>query len=133
MSQLTHLNPTGLPDSPAFSQAVEIAPGAAIVFIGGQNGVDDSGNVVSDNAYDQTIQALENVQTAVEAAGGSVGDIAKWTITATDRDHIGLGFEAFLAFWDQSVPPPAISMQIVIGLAHPDFLVEIEAVAGIVR
>lgn len=128
---LIHHNPAGLVQHPAFSQAVEVPPGARLLFIGGQNGTDASGSVVGDTVGAQTTQALANVQAAVEAAGGSVADIAKWTILTTDPAEIGSGFAAFQAFWDPAVRPPAISVQIVAGLANPEFLVEIEAVAAL--
>jgi enamine deaminase RidA (YjgF/YER057c/UK114 family) len=131
VSSLIHHNPAGLHRSPAFSQAVEVEPGTRLVFIGGQNGTDTSGSIVGDTLEAQTTQALRNVQTVVEAAGGSLADIAKWTILATENADIDSGFSAFQAFWDPSIPPPAITVQIVAGLASPDFLVEIEAVAAI--
>ncbi len=130
MTQLMHLNPAGLHQNPAFSQAVSVRPGSALVFIGGQNGTDQSGEVVSDQPEAQARQALENVRIAVESAGGTLADIAKWTILVTDRAHLGPGFEAFTEFWDQADPPPAIGVQVVSGLANPDFLVEIEAIAA---
>jgi len=131
MSVVTHLNPPSLPASPAFSQAVKVAAPATLVFIGGQNGVDTSGQLVSDQADEQCAQALRNVESAVQAAGGTIADIVKWTITVTDRAVIGPGFGAFQQLWGQRPNPPAISVQIVTGLGNPDFLVEIEAVAAL--
>jgi len=131
MSVVTHLNPPSLPASPAFSQAVKVAAPATLVFIGGQNGVDTSGQPVSDQAGEQCAQALRNVEAAVQAAGGTIADIVKWTITVTDRSVIGPGFGAFQQLWGQRPNPPAISVQIVTGLGNPDFLVEIEAVAAL--
>lgn len=130
---LIHHNPDGLHRHPAFSQAVEVASDSRLVFIGGQNGTDPSGEVVGPTVAEQTAQAFANVQTAVEAVGGTLADIAKWTILVTDGDEIGAGFAAFQDFWDPSVAPPAITVQVVSGLASPDFLVEIEAVAAIPR
>lgn len=131
MLKQKHHNPLGLHQDPAFTQAVEVPADASLVFIGGQNGIDGSGAVVGDSPYEQTTKALENVKTAVEAAGGSAADIAKWTILVTDREHLNSGFAAFAEFWDQAIPPPAITVQIVSGLADASFLVEIEAIAAI--
>lgn len=128
---LTHHNPDGLHRSPAFSQAVEIPPGARIVLVGGQNGVDTEGNVVADDVAGQTRRALENVQTAVDAAGGTLADIARWRILLTDPSATEAGFGAFMTFWDPALAPPAITVEVVQGLAHPAFLVEIEATAAI--
>ena len=131
MTVLTHHNPPGLQRSPAFTQAVEVAPSARLLFIGGQNGVDEDGEVVDGGIGPQTTQALRNVQTAVESTGGSIADIAKWTVLVTDATQIGDGFAAFSEFWDAGTAPPAITVQVIAGLAGPDLLVEIEAVAAI--
>jgi enamine deaminase RidA (YjgF/YER057c/UK114 family) len=120
--------------SAAFSQAVEVPAGLSLLFVGGQNGVDESGRLVGDGADVQSAKALENVRTAVEAVGGSVADIVKWTVLVTDRAHIPAGVAAFQAFWDADQPPPAITVQIVAGVgADPTYLVEVEAVAALAR
>jgi enamine deaminase RidA (YjgF/YER057c/UK114 family) len=41
------------------------------------------------------------------------------------------GFAAFREAWGDGGDPPAISVHIVSGLANPQFLVEIDAVAAI--
>lgn len=40
-----------------------------------------------------------------------------------------LGYEVFLREWGGRPDPPAITLLLVAGLAHPDLLVEIDAVA----
>jgi enamine deaminase RidA (YjgF/YER057c/UK114 family) len=39
------------------------------------------------------------------------------------------GYSAFQRSWDHPPKPPAITMAFVAGLANPDFLVEMDAVA----
>ena len=39
------------------------------------------------------------------------------------------GFAAFQNAWSETPNPPAITVVFVSGLAHPDFLVEVDAVA----
>ena len=39
------------------------------------------------------------------------------------------GFEAFQRAWGHRSNPPIVTVAIVVGLAHPDFLVEIDAIA----
>ncbi|AET63551.1 hypothetical protein Mhar_0160 [Methanothrix harundinacea 6Ac] len=39
------------------------------------------------------------------------------------------GFEAFMRAWGRRPNPPAITMAFVSGLARPEYLVEIDAVA----
>jgi enamine deaminase RidA (YjgF/YER057c/UK114 family) len=57
---------------------------ASLVVIGEQNGIDPYGNLVGDDPLAQAHQALRNVELAVQAAGGSLADIVKWTIKVTD-------------------------------------------------
>jgi enamine deaminase RidA (YjgF/YER057c/UK114 family) len=45
-----------------FTQAVRIPAGHDLIVIGGQNGVDSSGRVVSDDFAGQARQALSNLQ-----------------------------------------------------------------------
>ena len=60
MDTVSYLNPPELHVNPAFTQAVRIPAGHDLVVIGGQNGVDESGRVVSDDIAGQTRQALRN-------------------------------------------------------------------------
>ncbi len=131
MSILKHHNPDGLHRHPAFSQAVEIRAGTRLVLVGGQNGVDESGNVVADDVAGQTRRALENVRMAVEAAGGTISDVARWRVLLTDPAGAAAGFAEFAQFWDPASAPPAITVEVVAGLANPAFLVEIEATAAL--
>jgi enamine deaminase RidA (YjgF/YER057c/UK114 family) len=130
-AMIIHHNPEGLFASPQFSQAVEIPAGARLLFVGGQNGVDETGQLVGPDAASQTKRALENVRTAVEGAGGSFADVAKWTILTTSRDHINAGVTAFLEVWGTENPPPAITVAIITDLGPEGALVEVEAVAAL--
>jgi enamine deaminase RidA (YjgF/YER057c/UK114 family) len=128
---ITHLNPDGLAANPAFTQAVKVPGQASLLFIGGQNGVDAGGNVVGDDAAAQTEQALRNIELTLRAAGGSLENIVKWSITVTDPAALGPGFGAFQKLWGQRPNPPAITVQVVSALANPAFLVEVEAIAAL--
>jgi hypothetical protein len=58
----------------------------------------------------------------------------QWTILVTDRAHIPAGVAAFQALWDADQSPPAITVQIVVGLGNdPTCVVEVEAVAALAR
>ena len=55
-----HLNPDGLHKNPAYSQAVVVAGNAKTVYVGGQNAVDTSGQVVGKGDLEtQTEQVLK--------------------------------------------------------------------------
>ncbi len=127
-----HLNPPALHTNPGYSQAVAVAGPATTVYVGGQNSVDQQGAVVSQGDLKaQALQALANVRAAVQAAGGDLEHVVKWTVYVVEGQPVPRGFEAFVETWGDRPDPPAVTVVIVSGLAHPDYLVEIDAVAVI--
>lgn len=131
-AEIVHLNPEGLHSNPAYTQAVSVAGSVKIVYVGGQNAVDEQGKIVgAGDIKAQTIQALRNVEVAVAAAGGSLEQVVKWTVYLVEGQSLQLGFEGFLEVWGRRANPPAITGLIVSGLARPEFLVEIDATAAI--
>lgn len=126
---LTHLNPESLHRNPAFSQGVLVEGPGALLFVGGQNGVDASGTVVSDDIREQTAQALRNLLAVLESVGASQEHVAKLTIYVVAGADIGAGFEASQEVWGYHAT--AITVPIVAGLGVPGALVEIEAIAQV--
>ncbi len=60
---IEYLQPDGLVRSPAFSHAAVVPPGATMVYVGGQNGVDQTGRPVSDDVAEQSVRAVRNIAT----------------------------------------------------------------------
>ena len=131
MAIVQHLNPAGMHRSPAYSQGVSVAAGARTVYIGGQNGVDAEGKIVSNDLATQTEQVYANMAKVLEEAGGTLHDIIKWTIFVLQGQDIRPGLAVFQRVWGNEAPPPAITVMMAPGFANPDFLVEIEAIAVI--
>jgi enamine deaminase RidA (YjgF/YER057c/UK114 family) len=65
----SRLQPEGLLVSPAFSHVAVVPAGATTIYVGGQNGVDADGKIVSDDVGEQSARAIDNASTALEAAG----------------------------------------------------------------
>lgn len=125
-----HLNPDGLPHHPAFSQAVVVSGAIKTIYIGGQNAVNAAGAVVGEGDFRvQTNQILKNLQTCLNAAGADFKHIVKWTILVVPGQPLDQGFAAFQEFLGGDMMPPAITLAIVSGLAHPAYLAEVEAIA----
>lgn len=124
------LNPDGLSKNPAFSQvAVTKGPGKTI-YIGGQNAINKDLQIVGkDDIKTQTEYVLQNIETALKAAGASVDDLFKLTIYIVQGQDLRKGFAGAQAFLKKLKHPPVISGIVVSALASPDYLVEIEAVA----
>ena len=105
-----------------------VAKAGDTVYIAGQIALDVDGNLVGKgNIEAQTHQVYANLQAIIEELGGSLEDIVKLTTYLTDRSHL----EAFRRVRNRffRAPFPPNTLLFVSGLAHPDYLVEIEAVA----
>lgn len=126
---LTHLNPPSLHHNPAFSQGVLIEGPGSLLVVGGQNGVDAEGQLVSPEVGPQVEQALRNLLAVLDEAGASRHDVAKLTIYL----HVDASFpEAYAAsqrVWGDQ--PTAITVLLVPGFARPGVLVEIDALAQV--
>jgi enamine deaminase RidA (YjgF/YER057c/UK114 family) len=124
------LNPDGLHKNPGYSQAVVVPDNVKTVYVGGQNSVDAAGMIVGKGDIKaQTEQVLMNVQTAVAAGGAKLEHVVKWNVFIVQGQSLLPGFEAFQRAWGERPNPPTVTGVFVAGLAHPDFLVEIDAIA----
>ena len=125
-----HLNPEGLPTNAAYSQAVAVTGPATTVYVGGQNAVAAAGAVVGrDDLKAQTVQALRNLEVALAAGGATLEHVVKWCVYVVQGQPVQAGLEGFQEVWGRRPNPPAITVLFVAGLAQPDCLVEIDAVA----
>ena len=125
------LRPDGLVRSPAFSHAAVIPPGATTVLIGGQDAVDADGKIVGDDVATQTAKILDNVETALAAAGASLDDVVQWRIYAVEGIDLRAGYAEFQRRANPDLDPPLVTAALVAALAVPGALVEMEALAVI--
>ena len=126
--QIEYLNPEGMHRNPAFSQGIIIPAGARMLLVGGQNAVNADGEIVGKGDIGrQTEQALANMMTVIEAAGGRLEDLVNVTLVIQHGVDLQAGFAAWMKLWGQRPNPPTVTALFVAGLAHPDYLIEIEA------
>ncbi len=128
--KIEFLNPDGLSKNPAFSQVAITKGNGSTVYIGGQNAITSNKEIIGkgDIAV-QTAYILDNIEIALKACGATLDDLFKMTIYIVYGQDIRKGFEGAKAFIEKLAKPPVLSGIIVAGLANPDYLVEIEAVA----
>ncbi len=127
-----HINPDGMTKNPAFTNVIIVSGAVRTVYIGGQDAVDATGAIVGKgDIAKQTEQVLKNLQTALSAAGAGLEHIIKWNVYIVQGQSLRAGFAAFQTAWGNRPNPPAISGIFVAGLANPDFLVEMDAIAVI--
>lgn len=128
--QVEYLNPDALNKNPAFSNGIVISGPVKTVYVGGQDAVDASGKIIGKGDIKaQTEQVLKNIQAALAAGGAQLEQVIKWNLYVVQGQSLQAGFEVFQRFWGRRPNPPAISMAFVAGLAHPDFLLEMDAIA----
>ena len=72
---------------------------------------------------------LLSIRTALAAAGADLADVVKGNVPVAAGQPIQPAREAFVKMWGTRPNPPAITVAIVSGLARPEFLVEMDAVA----
>lgn len=125
-----HLNPETMHKNPAFTQVITVTGPTKTIYIGGQDAVDAQGTIVGKgDLAAQTHQVLRNLRNALTAAGAGPEHIIKWNVYLLQGQSLQAGFAAFQQFWGERPHPPIITSAFVSELAHPDFLVEIDAIA----
>ena len=128
--RVQYINPRSLHHNPAFTNVVTVSGPAKTIYVGGQNSVDTSGAIVGKGDFKaQSEQILKNIQAALAAGGAQLEHVVKWNMYVVQGQNLQEGFAAFQRVWGDRPNPPAISMAFVAGLAHPDFLAEIDAIA----
>ena len=125
-----HLNPQGLHKNPAYTQAVVTTGDVKTVYVGGQNAVDVSGEVIGKgDSKAQAEQIFKNLERALAGGGARLDQVIKWNIYVLEGQPPQPAFEVFQRVWGNRPNPPLITLLFVSGLAHPDYLMEIDAVA----
>jgi len=128
--QVQHINPDDLSKNSAFTNVIVASGQMKTVYIGGQDAIDASGTIIGKgDIKQQTEQVLKNLQSALKAGGADVEHVIKWNIYVVQGQPIQPAFEVFQGVWGRRPNPPAITMVFVSGLANPDFLVEMDAIA----
>lgn len=132
MMPVEYHNPDTLHHNPAFTQAISVTGAVRTVYVGGQNAVTAAGEIVGQGDLKaQVEQVLNNLQYALDAAGAKLEHVVKWNINVVQGQSVQEGFEVFQQVWGQRGQPPVITVAFVAGLAHPDYLCELEAIAVI--
>ena len=126
-----YINPNTLfPSLHGFSQVV-VASGRKMVFMSGQTAWDVHKKIVGgDGLLEQARQVLRNVESAIEAAGGTLKDVVALRIYIVNHrtESAGAVGSALREFFSPENPPASTWIG-VSALAVPEFLIEIEATA----
>jgi enamine deaminase RidA (YjgF/YER057c/UK114 family) len=130
MNENTLLRPDGLVRSPAFTHVAVVPPGAATIYVGGQNAVTGDGTLVgADDVAAQTRQVMTNLTVALAAAGATVHDLVLVTILLVEGADLAAAYPV-AAEALAGAAPPVVAVRVA-GLAVPGALLEVSAVAAV--
>ena len=128
--KVEHINPDGLHKPRGFTQVISVSGPNKTIYVGGQDSVNEKGETVGKgNLKQQTQQVLTNIEEALETAGAKLENVVKWNVYVVEGQNLRDGFAAFAEKWGNKPNPPALTGLFVSGLANPDWLVEMDAVA----
>ena len=108
------------------SQAIKFGD---LLFVSGQAGAGDDGNIVAGGFRAQGEQAFANLGRALEAGGSRLEDVIKVTIFVTDMGNFKEVVELRRRFF--TAPYPADTIAEIKALYDPAAMIEIEAIAAV--
>ena len=112
-----------------YSHVVVVEESRKTIYVAGQLARDVNGHCVGQGDMRAQIRQVgENIEAALAEAGATLADIVKTNTYVTDLGeffkHVDVRMEYFGAL------PTSTTVE-VRGLAHPDFMVEIECIAAV--
>ena len=115
-------------DPPSYTQAIKVTGLQAILFLSGQIACDDKGRPTHPGDFlGQARGVFQAIKAQVGAGGGTLANVVKLTTYMTDvryRADLNLVREEFFG---KKIPTSTLVE--VCALAHPDLLIEVEAIA----
>jgi 2-iminobutanoate/2-iminopropanoate deaminase len=113
-----------------FSQAIAAEAKGRIVFISGMTARRADGSIAGVGDIEaQTRQVCENLKNAVESAGGTMDHICRVDVYVRNIEHFQTIHKVRREYFKP--PAPASTLVEVTKMVHPDYLIEINAIAVI--
>jgi enamine deaminase RidA (YjgF/YER057c/UK114 family) len=131
MAKITRINPKTISKPfTNYAHVVTVEGAKKLVFCAGQVAADVNGKVLLPDNFDaQTKMVMKNLKAALAAGGAKLSDVTKVTIYICNPHDVpkarGILFDYF------GKHPPGSTLCILRGLANPNFLLEIEAIAAV--
>jgi 2-iminobutanoate/2-iminopropanoate deaminase len=131
MARIARINPDNMAKPFANYAHVVTAEGAQkLVFCAGQVAADADGRVLPPDDFDaQAKMVMDNLTKALAAGGARIADVTKLTIYICNPHDVAKARRILETYFGGH--PPGSTLCIVRGLANPNFLLEIEAIAAV--
>lgn len=132
MSKITRGDPPDLKNVRAgiYHHFVRVDNPTSLIFLSGQLSRDQAGRLVGQgDMAEQTRQAIRNMETVLQAAGGSLSDIVSIVVYTTDIRQFKEIVAARMEFFKDKLPTSTIVE--VNHLADPGLLIEFQAIAAL--
>ena len=130
MVTLTRKSPARSQPFANYSQVVTAQGTGKLVFCAGQVAADPTGKVLPpDDFAAQTKMVMENLRLALADGGAAFKDVVKVTIFICNPHDVPKARSILQEYFGDN--PPASTLCVLRGLANPNFLLEIEAIAAV--
>jgi 2-iminobutanoate/2-iminopropanoate deaminase len=125
-------NPSNLTNvrTTIYNHYIRVDNPKSLIFLSGQLSRDSGGKLVGlGDMAEQTRQAIRNMSTVLEAAGGTLDDIVSIVVYTTDMREFKNIVAARMEFFKDKLPTSTIVE--VNHLADPGLLIEFQAIAAL--
>ncbi len=130
MPNIEKFSAAGLFDPPTYSLGVRVTQAQTILFLSGQVAYTADGSPAHRGDFKaQARGAYEAIKALVESQGGTLNNVVKITTYITDMRHRADLPQIREEFFGKK--GPASTLVGISALAHPDWMIEIEAIAVI--
>jgi enamine deaminase RidA (YjgF/YER057c/UK114 family) len=131
VATINRINPKGISKPLAPYSHVVTAEGVKkLVFCAGQVAATEDGQILPPDDFDaQARLVMTNLQHALAGGGATLADVVKITIYICNPHDVPKARGMLQTYFKDH--PPGSTLCILRGLAHPHFLLEVEAIAAV--
>jgi enamine deaminase RidA (YjgF/YER057c/UK114 family) len=131
MAKITRTNPNGISKPFSnYSHVVTVEGAQKLVFCAGQVAADIDGKVLPPDDFDaQTKMVMDNLTNALAGGGAKLSDVVKVTIYICNPHDVPKARNILKDYFGGHAPGSTLC--VLRGLANPNFLLEIEAIAAV--
>ena len=131
MARITRTNPSTISKPfTNYAHVVTVEGAQKLVFCAGQVAADVDGKVLPPDDFEaQSRMVMKNLENALAAGGAKLSDVTKITIYICNPHDVPKARSILQDYFGND--PPASTLCVLRGLANPNFLLEIEAIAAV--